>query len=491
MALVNAWDPNPDLDAATMLGDALRAVGYTTEAIEELLGEDGPSADLAESVVLERRLPRSAIATTIRLLLLQRPVDVTDATAALGRDGVEALLTLGLVTADGDRLVPRARLVQAEGVYLAFDGFSLGQDDPPGWVSSFTPTAYWLASLTPRRRVNRALDIGTGNGAHALLAAAHADHVIATDVNARALAFTEISAALNGIDNVETRLGSLFEPVAGEKFDLITCNAPYVISPERRWQYRDGGLPGDQLSERVVREAPTHLADDGHASVLVSWLAESEDEPDERVHDWLDGNGCDAWVLGLSGADPLDHAAGWNDHFTGDPDTMGAALDEWTGYFAALDAGWITEGAVLMRKRAGDHHMVRADPADEDELEFASDQIERVFAALALIAEDGASAILEARLTLAEEVRFDQELDRRGDVQEIRIVLDEGTCPDFELELGTAEVLTTLDGDRTLDQAIERTVRRLELGKHDASELRHETIQDVRELFEQGFFELA
>ena len=488
---MNAWDPHPDLDAAATLGAALRAVGYTTDAIEELLGEEGPSADLAESVVLERRLPRSALATTIRLLLLQRPVAAADATAALGPSGVQALLTIGLVQAVGDEVVPRARLVPAEGLYLAFDGFSRGQDDPPGWVSSFTPTAYWLASLTPRRQVDRALDIGTGNGAHALLAARHAEHVIATDVNARALAFTQISAALNGIDNVETRLGSLFEPVAGETFDLITCNAPYVISPERRWQYRDGGLPGDQLSERVVREAAEHLAEGGHASVLVSWLAESEDDPDERVHSWIDGNGCDAWILGLSAADPLDHAAGWNEHFTGDPDSMGAALDEWAEYFDALEAGWISEGAVLMRRRDGDHHIVRADPADEEELEFASDQIERVFAALALIAEEGAAAILEARLMLADEVRFDQELDRHGEVQEVRIVLDEGTCPELELEPEIAELLTTLDGHRTLDRAIERMVRRLELGKREASELRTDAVHAVRELFEQGFFDLV
>ena len=491
MTSVNAWDPIPDLDAATTLGTVLRAVGYTTEAIEELLGEDGPSADLAESVVYERRLPRSPIATTIRLLLLQRPVATSDAAAALGPDGVDALLGIGLVTTDGDELVPRARVVPSENLLLAFDGFSRGQDDPPGWVSSFTPTAYWLASLTPRRHVERALDIGTGNGAHALLAAGHADHVIATDVNERALAFTQINAALNGMENVETRLGSLFEPVAGETFDLITCNAPYVISPERRWQYRDGGLPGDQLSERVVREAAPHLADGGHASVLVSWLAESEDDPDERIYEWLDGNGCDAWVLGLSGADPLDHAAGWNEHFTGDPETMGAALDEWAAYFDALDAGWITEGAVLMRKRDADQHQIRADPVDEEELEFASDQIERVFAALALVAEEGASAILEARLALTEEVRFDQELDRHGDVQEIRIVLDEGTCPDLELELETAEVLTTLDGHRTLDQAINHTVRRLELGKREAAELRHDALGVVRELFELGFFDFV
>ena len=488
---MNAWNPNPDLAAAARLGDALRAVGYSTEAIEELLGEDGPSADLAESVVLERRLPPSPIATTIRLLLLQRPVAHSAAVTALGPAGVDALLTLGLVTEEGERLVPRARLVPAEGIYLTFDGFSRGQDDPPGWVSSFTPTAYWLASLTPRRHVERALDIGTGNGAHALLAAAHAEHVIATDVNDRALAFTRISAALNGIDNVETRLGSLFEPVAGETFDLITCNAPYVISPERRWQYRDGGLPGDQLSERVVREAALHLTEDGHASVLVSWLAESADEPDEHMHEWLAGNGCDAWVLGLSGADPLDHAAGWNEHFVGDPETMAAALDEWAGYFAALSAGWITEGAVLMRKRDRDHHFVRADAVDEEELEFASDQIERVFAALALIAEDGAAAVLHARLTLADEVHFDQELDRFGAVQEMHIVLDEGTCFDLELDFDTAEVLTSLDGERTVERAIERTVRRLDLDKREASDLRHDAERVVLELFEQGFFELV
>jgi methylase of polypeptide subunit release factors len=315
--------------------------------------------------------------------------------------------------------------------------------------------------------------------------------VVATDVNPRALAFTIVSAAMNGIDNVETRLGSLFEPVAGETFDLITCNAPYVVSPERRWQYRDGGLPGDQLSERVVREAPAHLTEEGHATVLVSWLAESEDDPDARLQGWLAANGCDVWVLGLSGADPLDHAAGWNEHVSDDPDELAAILDEWTSYFDALGAGWITEGAVLMRKRDGGYNIVRADPADEDDLEFASDQVERVFAALALIAESGVASLLDAELTLADEVQFHQELDRRGDVRDIRIVLDEGTCPEVELPLEVAELLTSLDGATTLARAIERTARRLELSKRETSELRHDALRVVRDLFEQGFFELV
>jgi methylase of polypeptide subunit release factors len=200
---------------------------------------------------------------------------------------------LGLATEDGPLLVPRARIVPTEGVYLAFDTFSDGENDPPGWVASFTRRL--LARFAhARRQVARALDIGTGNGVHALLAAGHAGEVIATDINPRALAFTQISAALNDIDNVETRLGSLFEPVVGETFGLITCNAPYVISPKARWQYRDAGFPGDEFSRLVVTSAAAHLEDVGFDQELVSWLAASEDEPDEHVHEWLDGNGCDA-----------------------------------------------------------------------------------------------------------------------------------------------------------------------------------------------------
>jgi methylase of polypeptide subunit release factors len=479
------WDPEPDADAASALGEKLRDVGYGEQAIEELLGEDGIAADLGDSVVHARRLDDDELGDTIRLLLLNRPV------RRASFAGADELLRLGLARTDGDVLVPRARIVPTEGIYLTFDTFSHGDDDPAGWVASFSPTAYWLASLTVRRRVDRALDIGTGNGVHALLAARHAGHVVATDVNPRALAFTQISAALNGIDNVETRLGSLFEPVRGETFGLITCNAPYVISPERRWQYRDAGFPADELSRQVVTNAAAHLAEDGFASALVSWLAEDEDEPDEHVYAWLDGNGCDAWILGLSGSDPVDHAAGWNEHLGTDPDAYDAAIDEWARYFDELGAAWITEGAVVMHRRDASHHVVRADSADEDELEYASEQIERVFAALAQIADDGAEAVLERRMRLAPDTRFDQEIDRSGAVTSTTLVLDEGTCPDHEVDTETAAVLIALDGATTLDQAVQRVARREELSKRDAATLRSDVRRLARDLLETGVLELV
>ncbi|NUR75918.1 MAG: class I SAM-dependent methyltransferase [Thermoleophilia bacterium] len=476
--IAEIWDPVPDARAGAALGRALRALRYNEESIVNLLGEDGPAAGLSDVAVFDRRLPDSPLGDAARLLLLQIAITRDDAVAALGDEGLDALLTTQIARADGDRIVPRGRVVPAEGLLMSFDGFAVGDDDPHGYVASYTPTASWLAALTPRRRFGRALDIGTGSGAQALLASRHSRHVVATDLNPRAVAFTSLNAALNGIDNVEVRLGSLFEPVAGETFDLITCNAPYVVSPEDRWQYRDAsGFEADQLSQTVVTQAPRYLNDGGFACMLVSWLAESEESQDVRVERWLADNDCDSWVIGLSGADPLDHAAGWNEHLSDDPEDYGAALDRWTAYFEELGVGWITEGAVLMHRRSGDVHMIRTDSADEDELEYASDQVERVFEALALVAElDDPQELLGERLALAEDARIEQSVGEDG----ARVVLEAGTWPELEVDDETVDVLVELDGRATVGEAIDRA----------RMPPRRSTLEDLQELLELGMLEL-
>jgi SAM-dependent methyltransferase len=384
----------------------------------------------------------------------------------------------------------RGRIAPAEGLLMSFDGFAVGDDDPHGYVASYTPTASWLAALTPRRRFERALDIGTGSGAQALLAARHSDQVIATDLNPRAVAFTALNAALNGIDNLEVRLGSLFDPVAGETFDLITCNAPYVVSPEDRWQYRDAaGFEADQLSQTVVTQVPKHLNQDGFGCVLVSWLAESEEDPDVRVDEWLQDNSCDCWVLGLSGADPLDHAAGWNEHLTGE--ALGAALDEWTGYFESLGVGWVSEGAVLLHRRDGPDHAFRADPAEADDLEFAGEQVERVFASHARLAALAADeALLDEVPALAKTVLVEHRHEAGNRDGDTWLVLDEGTSSEYELDPDVAEVVALLDGALTLGRAIDRVSKAFDLTRKETAELRTDSLDEVRDLLELGFAEL-
>src|SRR5687767_10082841 len=104
-------------------------------------------------------LPETKLATVVRAFFLLRPVSV-DAVAALGREAVDSLEAAGLADV-GDEVVPRARILPVDDLYVAADGFSRDVDDPPDYVAAYTPTARLLDTLTPRRRVGRALDVGT------------------------------------------------------------------------------------------------------------------------------------------------------------------------------------------------------------------------------------------------------------------------------------------------------------------------------------------
>ena len=95
---------------------------------------------------------------------------------------------------------------------------------------------------------------------------------------------TRLNAALNEVE-VDVRDGSFFEPVAGERFDLIATNPPFVISPAtgERLVYRDSGLPGDRVVEHIVRTGPDHLTDGGWLQVLANWAIVDGRPWDERL----------------------------------------------------------------------------------------------------------------------------------------------------------------------------------------------------------------
>ncbi|MFC5928377.1 DUF7059 domain-containing protein [Cryobacterium melibiosiphilum] len=150
-------------------------------------------------------------------------------------------------------------------------GRPLGESHVLG-IGGASRTLSGLIMPTPAGRV---LDLGTGCGIQAMHASRHAEHVVATDISERALELAALNAALNGIDTIEFRLGSLFEPVAGERFDHIISNPPFVITPRTpgvpSYEYRDGGMVGDALVEAVVRGAAAHLNPGGVAQLLGNW----------------------------------------------------------------------------------------------------------------------------------------------------------------------------------------------------------------------------
>jgi release factor glutamine methyltransferase len=115
----------------------------------------------------------------------------------------------------------------------------------------------------------RALDLCTGSGVLALAAAeAGAETVTATDISRSAVIAARINAKLNGL-HVRALRGDLFDPVAGERFDLIVCNPPYLPSQDdalpRRGVRRatEAGHDGRAFLERICSEAADHLLPGG------------------------------------------------------------------------------------------------------------------------------------------------------------------------------------------------------------------------------------
>jgi hypothetical protein len=184
------------------------------------------------------------------------------------------------------------------------------------------PDSRKLARCTTQRPFRTALDLCTGSGIQALLASGHCEHVLAVDINPRAAQCTRFNAHALGTTNLEVVVGDLFDPVRGERFDLITANPPFVPSPLETVRFRDGGRTGEDVQKRIISGLPHHLAPGGIVQ-MVTELGERDDEPlCERLREWLNGAAMDIHILRLGEHAAANYAIG---HAKGD--TYQAFLD--------------------------------------------------------------------------------------------------------------------------------------------------------------------
>ena len=212
---------------------ALRAVfvsaGYRGDDARRLLQiETGLLPDAGWLPIAHRRAAAedTRLAALVSLFLLGEPLEEPE--RRLG-PGAELLVAAGLAREEGGTLRRQVAVVPHDDVLIA-------SDDPHGavgatYVPEVSRSSATLASLTVRKPVKRALDVGTGNGIQAVLASQHAGAVVATDVSERALAFAEFNCTLNDAENVELRLGSFLEPAAGERFGLVVSTRPLRSRP--------------------------------------------------------------------------------------------------------------------------------------------------------------------------------------------------------------------------------------------------------------------
>ncbi len=233
------------------------------------------------------REPQEPLDLLIALFLFVEPQPSASVRAALGVPAWDALLAAGLLRQEGSQAAANVLLFPCGGLLLATD--NLDDDGVTNRVMPLFSESYDLAAVAVREPVEAALDLGTGSGVYALLASRHATNSVGVDISARALAFADLNARLNGIANAEFLRGDLYAPVTGRRFGLITANPPSnpEIASRAGDDYHSGGESGEEILSSVVRRLPEFLDRGGHAQIISLFVHRQDDPLLERIGSWL------------------------------------------------------------------------------------------------------------------------------------------------------------------------------------------------------------
>ncbi|NDK31692.1 DUF7059 domain-containing protein [Nesterenkonia haasae] len=348
-----------DLELVAALREDFLEAGFTNDGLVDLLGADVVAALRREQVVPGQlrvadfigsvRSPapdaaqrsdlwKRAVLTALWLVASQ--VDADQVKAALPRTGLQGLERLRLIEVTSAGVVlPRSELQPylvetSNGMRDMWVSSDLSSHQvqgalPHDHVLGIGQASLTLAGVTHRRQVKTALDIGTGCGIQLLHLLDHAEHVVATDLSERALEFTRFNLLLNAPalgmdparldDRVELLHGSLLEPVAGRRFELVVSNPPFVITPRQpeeteadRYMYRDGGREGDALLQELIAGLPDVLSPGGTAQLLGNWESTDDDAAwDTRPRAWVEQTGLHGWLIQRDSQSPPEYAETW------------------------------------------------------------------------------------------------------------------------------------------------------------------------------------
>ncbi len=459
---------------AVPLVDALRAdlidAGFTVDGVAHFLGPLASRALEREQTIPAQRVTaasRTPVATLVRLFTLGDAVDEEDAERALPTLTVAGADRLGLLEPEGDGVVATCDLrpYAADGHdwWVASDLSEIATRSPlrEDHVLGIGGASATLTSWTPRPPVARALDLGTGCGVQALALATHAEEVVATDVSERALGFARFTAALNG-QRWELRSGSMLDPVAGERFDLVVSNPPFVITPRDAgvplFEYRDGGGAGDAVVADLVRNVGAHLRPGGIAQLLGNWEVVGDADWHDRVGGWVRESGLDAWVVQREVQDPAEYAETWardGGHHSATPE-FGTMYAAWLDDFATRGVTAIGFGVITLHRPEAPREPV-VDLVDVRG-PVAAPMGPHVLAGLRArvwLAEHGDAGVLATRWRCADDVT-EARWRRPGDddPEVIRLHQGGGLARAVDLDTVSAAFVSVCDGELTAGAAL-------------------------------------
>lgn len=478
----------------------LASAGFTVDGVAERLGPVAAAALRREQrlpALLATAAPLDPVAALVRFFTLGQPVARADLEAALPTLRVEGVAALRLARFEGDDVVATCDLrpyaeEDTHDWWVASDLSELATRAPlrPDHVLGIGGASTTLASWTIRRRVDRALDLGTGCGVQALHLAGHAGSIVATDISERALAFARFNAALAGLD-VDLRRGDLLDPVAGERFSLIVSNPPFVITPRADdvpvFEYRDGGRSGDAIVRILVRTVRDALEPGGVAQLLGNWEVPRGRSWRDVWGDWLEGVDLDAWVVQREVQDPAEYAELWSRDGGVVPgssahERLGAA---WLRDFASRDVEAIGLGVVTLQRPLTERRPWRSlDEAPGPVAAPMGPVIEAGLRARTWLAEHTDEDVLAVAWACAADVTEERH-GRPGADDPSVIIVRQGGGLRRAVRAGTllAAYLGVADGELTAATALEAIATVLEL---DPAAVRAALVPQIRDLVADG-----
>jgi hypothetical protein len=288
---------------------------------------------------------------------------------------------------------------------------------------------------------------------------------------------------------MECAEGDLFAPAAGRQFDLVVSNPPFVISPENRYIYRDGGMEGDEICRTIVREAPAFLNEGGFCQILCNWVEKAGQDWQERLADWFRNTRCDAWVMRSETQDIETYATTWIRH-TELHDTADFAnrFEQWLSYYEGKGINAVSAGVITMRRTDRHSPWFRADDAPRSMIGPAGEAIARGFELRDFLetARDDAS-LLEARFLLSPDAALEcRQKPVPGGWQDTTrtLSLERGFNYSGRIDHFVEHILTACDGQRQLSDVLGSIAGMpgIDLGK-----VKETFCGVVRSLIEHGF----
>ena len=446
---------DPQSPVLQRLREILKSSGYCDAGIAPSVSEEPlplPDAGAAPTT----------LNTLLRLFFMSEDCSSHSVAAALHPLTLDQLIAAGILSSDGTLVSSLIRVQPYQNLFFVFHR-DAPDVTPEESLMLVSPSSLEVAHLMTRRPSRNALDIGTGCGFLASLLAPFCKHVHAIDVNPAAVRAAEFNARWNGLSNISFQAGNLLEPVRGQRFDLIVCNPPFLITPvpdvfSSRFLFKHSGLVGDTFCINLAREASQLLEDGGYFHMMFQW-EEPRDAPwSSNLEKSFSGLDCDVWVARIMTITAEQYVAEWIEGLSETEQSDAELLTQRAlQYFQDKNIATTSTGLLTLRRAAHRKNYLWFDEAPEDRSEPYGASVAALFETRAYLAQLSDSALLQEQLRVSPNLTMLQTSNLQGGEwlpSATELQLTQGLRYSFgDVDPELVKLLALLDGERTLQNA--------------------------------------